>query len=143
LVASVRRGIGREGGTGKLSLVAIYHLILWGISRTLPGLATLAEPQVHVAGGVIESQGAHMSNRKPPMHGGMTKEEFEGLREDLQKLISEHPRAKFTILLLDANGNRTEDLQKATRYGLTAYEDDRLILEEMGTVVDGMMIKEQ
>jgi hypothetical protein len=77
------------------------------------------------------------------MHGGMTKEEFEGLREDLQKLISEHPRAKFTILLLDANGNRTEDLQKATRYGLTAYEDDRLILEEMGTVVDGMMIKEQ
>ena len=84
-----------------------------------------------------------MNKRKPPMHGGVTKNEFEGLREDLQKLISDHPRAKFTILLLDRDGHRTEDLLKAARYGLTAYEDDRLIFEEMGTVVDGMMVKER
>ena len=75
------------------------------------------------------------------MHGGMTRDEFEGLREDIQALISEHPRAKFTIVLLDEEGRRTEDLNKAVKYGLTAYEDDKLILEELGRVDDGMMIK--
>lgn len=76
------------------------------------------------------------------MHGGMTRDEFEGLREDIQALISEHPRAKFTIVLLDEEGHRTDDLSKAVKYGLTAYEDDRLILEELGRVDDGVMVKE-
>lgn len=76
------------------------------------------------------------------MHGGVTRSEFEGLREDLQRLLSEHPRAKFTILLLDRDGHRTEELMKATRYGLTVYEDDRLIYEELGRVAGGVMVKE-
>lgn len=83
-----------------------------------------------------------MKSTKPPMHGGLTKSEFDGLREDLQRLISEHPRAKFTILLLDSEGHRTEDLDRATQYGLTAYEDDRLIFEEMGKVDGGVLIKD-
>jgi hypothetical protein len=76
------------------------------------------------------------------MRGGVTKNEFDGLREDLQKLISEHPRAKFTILLLDGEGHRTEDLQRAKKYGLTVYEDDQLIFEELGRVTGGIMMQE-
>jgi hypothetical protein len=75
------------------------------------------------------------------MHGGLTTEEFDHLRSDLQQLVSDHPRAKFTILLLDREGHRTEDLSAAVRYGLTAYEHDKLIYEEMGIVVKGIMTK--
>jgi hypothetical protein len=83
-----------------------------------------------------------MKKNKPPMHGGVTRNEFDGLREDLQKIISEHPRAKFTILLLDRDGRRTEDLLKAVKYGLTVHEDGQLIFEELGRVAGGVMIRE-
>jgi hypothetical protein len=76
------------------------------------------------------------------MHGGLTKGEFESLRSDLQHLVSDHPRAKFTFLLLDRDGLRTEELGSAVRYGITAYEDDKLVFEEMGRVVKGAMVKE-
>lgn len=89
-----------------------------------------------------DSGDREMRKNKPPMRGGVTRSEFEGLREDLQKIISEHPRAKLTILLLDENGWRTDELSKARRYGFTVYEDDRLVYEEMGRVAGGMMIKE-
>jgi len=82
-----------------------------------------------------------MKRIKPPMHGGVTRGEFDALRADLQKLVSEHPRAKFTILLLDREGRRTEDPGRASRYGLTVYEDDRLIFEELGRVAGGIMIR--
>jgi hypothetical protein len=76
------------------------------------------------------------------MHGGLTTGEFEGLRYDLQHLVSDHPRAKFTFLLLDRDGHQTKELDSAVRYGLTAYEDDQLIYEEMGRVVKGVMVRE-
>ncbi|MDW5563846.1 MAG: hypothetical protein SA339_11515 [Methanomassiliicoccus sp.] len=82
-----------------------------------------------------------MNRKSPPMHGGMTRSEFDGLRDDLKKLICEHPRAKFTILLVDGRGRRTEDLSRAARYGFTVHEDDRLIFEEVGRVTAGVMIK--
>lgn len=82
-----------------------------------------------------------MMDKKPLMHGGLTREEFNGLRDDLQQLFSDHPRAKCTILLLDNEGHRTEELNLAVRYGLVVYEDDSLIYEEMGVVVEGMMRK--
>lgn len=78
-----------------------------------------------------------MTDKKPTMPGGLTREEFEGLREDLQKLLSAHPRAKFTMIFLDREGRRTEDGSRATRYGLTVHEDEELLLEEFGDIVDG------
>jgi hypothetical protein len=83
-----------------------------------------------------------MKKTKPQMHGGMTRSEYDGLREDLQQLLSDHPRAKFTILFLDGEGHRTEDLQLAARYGLTVYEDENLIFEELGRVDGGIMVRE-
>jgi hypothetical protein len=82
-----------------------------------------------------------MIDRRSMLHGGLTRQEFDGLREDIQRLFSEHPRAKCTILLLDDDGHRTEDLGTATRYGLVVYEDDVLIHEELGDVLAGTMIR--
>lgn len=76
---------------------------------------------------------ADMADRKrAPMPGGLTRREFDGLREDLRELLSAHPRAKFTIVLMDEEGKVTTDHAKAARYGLTVYEDDVLLLEEYG-----------
>ncbi|MBI0582854.1 MAG: hypothetical protein ISF22_01355 [Methanomassiliicoccus sp.] len=83
-----------------------------------------------------------MKEKKPPMRGGLTKREFDSLREDLRQLVSDHPRAQFTILLLDREGHRTDDISSASRYGLTVYEDDKLIFQEMGVVTNGLMIGE-
>jgi hypothetical protein len=83
-----------------------------------------------------------MKKTKPQMHGGVTRSEYDGLREDLQQILSDHPRAKFTILFLDREGHRTEDLQRAARYGLTVYEDENLIFEELGRVDGGIMVRE-
>lgn len=66
------------------------------------------------------------------MPGGLTRGEFEGLREDIQEIISEHPRAKFTFVFIDDEGKVTEDPDQAKRYGLTVHEDDALIHEEFG-----------
>lgn len=68
------------------------------------------------------------------MPGGLTKKEFDGLREDLQVLLSEHPAAEFTIIFLDKDGNRTEDRSKAVRYGMRVHEHDQLLFEEFGDV---------
>lgn len=73
-----------------------------------------------------------MNDNKPLMPGGLTREEFEGLREDLKELLSAHPRAKFTIVLTDKDGNPTVDPAKARRYGMTVHEDGRLLFEEFG-----------
>jgi hypothetical protein len=75
------------------------------------------------------------------MPGGLTRQEFEGLREDLQRLLSDHPRAKFTVVFLDDQGRRTEDSSRFARYGLTVHEDESLLYEEYGDVVDGQARK--
>ncbi len=82
-----------------------------------------------------------MTDKKPTMPGGLTREEFNGLREDLQQLLSAHPRAKFTMIFLDRGGRRTEDCFRATKYGLTVHEDEKLLYEEFGDVVDGEVRK--
>lgn len=77
-----------------------------------------------------------MGEKRALMPGGLTREEFEGLREDLQQLLSDHPRAKFTVVFLDEEGRRTEDGSKFARYGLTVHEDDAIVYEEYGDVAD-------
>jgi len=72
--------------------------------------------------------------KKAPMPGGLTPQEYESLRDDLKELLSAHPRAEFTIVLMDAEGKVTDDPDKAERYGLTVYEDDDLLFEEFGEV---------
>ncbi len=73
-------------------------------------------------------------DKRPPMPGGLTRTEFESLREDLQELFSAHPGARFTILLTDEDGNVTDDESLAKRYGLTVHEGDALLYEEVGDV---------
>ena len=68
------------------------------------------------------------------MPGGFTRTEFENLREDLQELLSAHPGAKFTIVLTDDEGNVTDDVSKAKRYGLTVHEGNELLYEEFDEV---------
>lgn len=84
-----------------------------------------------------------MVDRSDMLHGGLTRQEFDGLREDLRRLFSEHPRAECTILLLDDEGHRTDDLDLATRYGLVIYEDDVLIHEELGDVLGGSLLRRE
>lgn len=72
--------------------------------------------------------------KRSPMPGGLTREEFEGLREDIQEILGEHPLSSFTIALIDENGERTSDPAKAVRYGMTVYEGDKIIFEEHGAV---------
>lgn len=78
-------------------------------------------------------------DKRTVLHGGLTRGEFDSMREDLQKLFSDHPRAELTILLLDGEGHRTEDLGGACRYGLVVYEDGVLIHEELGDVIEGVL----
>ena len=78
-------------------------------------------------------------DRKTVLHGGLTRGEFDSLREDLRQLFSDRPRAEVTILLLDEDGHRTEDLASARRYGLVVYEDGALVHEELGDVIEGML----
>lgn len=82
-----------------------------------------------------------MTDKKPTMPGGLTREEFNGLREDLQQLLSTHPRAKFTVIFLDREGRRTEDMARASKYGLTVHEEERIVYEEFGDVADGKVKK--
>lgn len=78
-------------------------------------------------------------DKRTVLRGGLTRGEFDSMREDLRQLFSDHPRAEITILLLDEEGHRTEDLAGARRYGLVIYEDDILIHEELGDVTEGML----
>jgi hypothetical protein len=80
-----------------------------------------------------------MSEKKPTMPGGLTRQEFNGLREDLQQLLSDHPRAKFTVIFLDQDGRKTEDASKFAKYGLAVHEDETLLYEEFG---DASALKE-
>ncbi len=83
----------------------------------------------------ISGTGCIVDRKKTtPRPGGLTREEFEGLREDIQEVLSEHPLSRFTIALIDENGVRTTDPAKAARYGMTVYEGDRVIFEEYGSV---------
>ncbi len=75
-----------------------------------------------------------MEDERPPMPGGLTRSEFEGLREDLQRLLSAHPAAKVTIVLTDEEGKKTDDVSKAKRYGLMIQEGNVLLHEEFGDV---------
>lgn len=70
--------------------------------------------------------------KRSPMPGGFTRTEFENLREDLQELLSDHPGARFAIILTDKEGNMTDDISKAKRYGLTVHEGAVLLYEEFG-----------
>jgi hypothetical protein len=87
------------------------------------------------------TQVAKMTDKKPTMPGGLTREEFNGLREDLQQLLSSHPRAKFTVVFLDGEGRRTDDMARAKKYGLTVHEEEKLVYEEFGDVFDGKIRK--
>ncbi len=78
-------------------------------------------------------------DKKTVLHGGITREEFDSMREDLRQLFCDHPRAELTILLLDEEGHRTEELVSARRYGLVVYEDGALIHEELGDVIEGIL----
>ncbi len=78
-----------------------------------------------------------MTDKKPTMPGGLTREEFNGLREDLQQILSTHPRAKFTVVFLDRGGRRTEDMSQASKYGLTVHEEEKIVYEEFGDVLNG------
>lgn len=78
-----------------------------------------------------------MMEKKASMPGGLTRQEFEGLREDFQTILSEHPRAKFTIIFLDEEGKQTTDSSMFKKYGLTVWEDEALLYEETGDIVEG------
>jgi hypothetical protein len=82
-----------------------------------------------------------MDRKKASMPGGLTRQEFEGLREDFQQILSEHPRARFMVVFLDEEGRQTEDSSKFKKYGLSVYEDEHLLYEEIGDIVDGMARK--
>lgn len=82
-----------------------------------------------------------MTDKKPTMPGGITRKEFNGLREDLQQLLSTHPRSKFTLVFLDQDGRKTDDISRATTDGLNVHEDRTLLYEEFGDVVDGEIRK--
>lgn len=68
------------------------------------------------------------------MPGGITRTEFENLREDLKELISNHPGARFTIVFTDEEGERTNDVSLAKRYGLMVHDGNTLLYEEFGDV---------
>ncbi|NLT38632.1 MAG: hypothetical protein GXX95_10850 [Methanomassiliicoccus sp.] len=78
-------------------------------------------------------------DKRTVLRGGITRGEFDSMRDDLRQLFSDHPRAEITILLLDEEGHRIEDLTSARRYGLVIYEDDILIHEELGDVFEGVL----
>lgn len=100
---------------------------------------SMSGTQVHVLQAVISCRGATAMDKRTVLRGGLTRQEFDSLREDIRQLFSDHPRAELTILLLDEEGHCTEDLESARRYGLVIYEDDILIHEELGDVVEGVL----